>query len=80
MPERFRRNPFAFNYYQDVPQFLITRDKKLRKGQNNVDLLDGEEAKDEPDNGMEEMLCVICMNSIHLEVDESGSLMQGGSQ
>lgn len=79
VPERFRRNPFAFNYYQDVPQSLINRDKRMRnKAQNAHDLLQSEDTKDEGDDGEVEMLCVICMNSIHLEVDESGSLLQGG--
>ena len=80
MPERFRRNPFAFQYYHDVPQSLITRDKQNRKKKDN-DLLVGEEGKEEPaDDGQEDMICVICMNSIHLEVDESGSLVETVAQ
>ena len=79
VPERFRRNPFAFNYYQDVPQSLINRDKKQRaKAQGTSGLLSGEELKDDADDGEVEMLCVICMNAIHLDVDESGCLSQGG--
>lgn len=81
VPERFRRNPFAFNYYQDVPQSLINRDKKQRaKAQGASGLLTGEELKDDADDGEAEMLCVICMNAIHLDVDESGCLSQGGQR
>ena len=60
-----------------MPQSLIARDKRSRK-QKDSDLLVGEEGKEAPDDGHEDMLCVICMNGIHLEVDESGSLVQGG--
>ena len=53
---------------------MIKRDKKNRK-QKDGDLLEGEEEKDDGDDGSEELLCVICMNNIHLEVDESGCIV-----
>lgn len=67
VPKRFRRNRNQFNYYQDVVP--LTKLKK-KKGSDAL-----ETSEDTESQVIEENMCVICMNSIHYEVDEHGNLV-----
>ena len=77
VPLAWRRNPNAYNYYRDVPSAIIKRAKReaeanQKLGNQNAPMNQDDEAIEEES---EEMLCVICMNGVHLQVDESGSLV-----
>jgi len=59
IPKRFRRNPLAYNYYHNVPASVLAR---VKRGDKDAACEDDE-------------TCVICMNYIHFDVDESGGII-----
>jgi len=64
VPRKYRRNPNAFDYIQTVPA------ETLRKANSRV------QADLENDGNDETMICVICMNPVHLDVDEHGGVIK----
>ena len=63
VPKRFRRNPFAHEYYRAVPASALRRAKECRD-------------PTAPSSHEDDVTCVICMNYIHFEVDEHGGLIR----
>jgi len=63
VPKRFRVNPFAHNYYRQVPASVLRRAKTTKD-------------PTAPSSFEDDVSCVICMNYIHYEVDEFGGLVR----
>lgn len=61
IPKRFRRSPLAHNYYHNIPASVLRRARLNEKDAPPTD---------------EEVMCVICMNYCHFEVDDSGGLFR----